>query len=325
MKDAPHADHADHADSPENWRDARLAQALRHMPDAQAKPGARTRHAVLQHAQNAVAGTPAKRGMVDAVRRWWRDWWGSAASGTRWSVALASLAVFGFMVILWQAQMGDMGGGVEDAGRDRVHSATRREVAETAVVAGAPAPAPTPAPESARAAAGPPAAASVLAQSKTARTHTPTPAAPPAAAPPPTLAKEPAADALPAAPARSEAMADAKLEQRARADAAAPLVVHVLSGKRQSRLSLEQSGELLAQLRALRYGPAPSLAAAVGMAAQEGMVVEVEGQERWVIAPDHVERHARVAKDSDAAMNRSAITPEQYAQLLRLVDALLSR
>lgn len=120
-------------------------------------------------------------------------------------------------------------------------------------------------------------------------------------------------------------MADAKLEQRARADAAAPLVVHVLSGKRQSRLSLEQSGELLAQLRALRYGPAPSLAAAVGMAAQEGMVVEVEGQERWVIAPDHVERHARVAKDSDAAMNRSAITPEQYAQLLRLVDALLSR
>ena len=339
MKDAAHADHADHTDLPQNWRDARLAQALRHMPDAQTQPDVRTRHAVLQHARNAVAGTPTKRGAVDAVRRWWRGWWGHTASGARWSVALASLAVFGFMVLLWQAQV------VE------IPVASRHEAAETAVVADG---SPAPAPESARASAAP-ATASVLAQSKT-RARVIAPVTPPAPAMPSTqqtspttvanptemasadaaassnavapipapalTAPAPVAAALPAAP----AMADAKLQQRARADEAVPPVVRILAGKRQSRLSLEQADELLAQLRALRYGTAPGgLAASVGAVAQEGMVVEMEGQERWVIAPDYVEHHSRVAKDGDAATNRSAITPEQYAQLLRLVNALLSR
>lgn len=141
----------------------------------------------------------------------------------------------------------------------------------------------------------------------------------------------PVAAALPAAP----AMAEAKLQQRARlADRVAAPVVRILAGKRQGRIDLEQAGELLGQLRALRYGTASGkLAAGVagvaGAAAQEVdaaevLVVEMEGQERWVIAPDYVEHHSRVAKDADAGMDRSAITPEQYTQLQRLVRALLS-
>lgn len=319
------ASHTDPADSPENWRDARLVQALRHMPDAKVQPSERTRLAVLQNARNAVAATPTRHGAVAALRRWWRGWWGHTASGARWSLALASLAVFGFMALLWQAQMVEIGGGggVKDVGP------TRDRTAETVVVADG-TPAPAPAPESAQASAAP-AAASVLAQSKTVRARVAAPAAPPLAAAPnptptPTLAAAPTGDALPAAPAMADAMADAKLQQRARADEAVTPVVRILAGKRQSRLSLEQADELLAQLRALRYGTAPGgLAASVGAVAQEGMVVEMEGQERWVIATDHVEHHSRVAKDGDAAMNRSAITPEQYAQLLRLVNALLSR
>lgn len=358
MKDEPHANHADDVDSPEYWRDARLAQALRHMPDAKAQPAARTRHAVLQHAREALAGTPKKRGAADALHRWLRGWWGSTASGARWSLALASLAVFGFMALLWQAQMVEMGergerGGVEDVGH------TREKAAETAVVAdGTPVPTPAPAPESTRAPAAP-AAASVLAQSKTARARVVVPVTPPAPAMPPvqqtsptTVAKleemvsadtkasanavappPPAlaapvpsvAAALPAAP----AMAEAKLQQRSRvAERATPLVVHILVGKRQGRIDLEQAGELLGQLRALRYGTASGeLAAGVaGAVAQEVelVVVEMEGQERWVIAPDYVEHHPRVAKDTDAGMDRSVITPAQYAQFQRLVRALLS-
>ncbi len=341
MKDTPHAD------LPENWRDARLAQALRHMPDADLQPGARTRHAVLQRAQNVMAATSTKGGAINALRRWLRDRWGQTASGARLSLVLASLAVFGCMVLLWQAQMAEMGA-VDDVGRGRDpgRSAATHEAVETTVVADA-SPPHAPAPESARASAAPPAAASVLAQSK-ARARAVVPAAPPAVAVAPSQQASPAAVANPVveavavememevasadaatganavAPA-ARAMAEAKLQQRARvADGAVPQIVRILAGKRQGRLSLEQSSELLAQLRALRYGTAPGLAAGVGMA-QEGMVVEMEGQERWVIAPDYVEHHSRVVKDADAGMGRSAITPEQYAQFVRLVNALLPR
>ncbi len=42
------------------WRDARLARALAHAPDALDAPAATTRAAILRHAHQAVAPVPVQ-------------------------------------------------------------------------------------------------------------------------------------------------------------------------------------------------------------------------------------------------------------------------
>lgn len=82
----------------EDLRDARLAQALQHMPDAHMQPSAQTRQAVLQEALRAAAPPPA------AVSRWWHAWLDPSDQRMPWSAALASLAVASFITVLWYGQ-----------------------------------------------------------------------------------------------------------------------------------------------------------------------------------------------------------------------------
>ena len=83
-----------------NLRDARLAQALQHMPDAHMQPDAQVRLAVLRHAQEAVAGGAAPAAKAPArLRRWWQP-----ASPTAWGGALASVLVASFITLMWYGQ-----------------------------------------------------------------------------------------------------------------------------------------------------------------------------------------------------------------------------
>lgn len=95
--------------SAENLRDARLAHALQHMPDAHMQPSAQTRHAVLQEAMRAAGAavsppptaptpSPSEKG------RWWHAWLGQPDGRVPWSAALASLAIVGFITVLWHGK-----------------------------------------------------------------------------------------------------------------------------------------------------------------------------------------------------------------------------
>ena len=83
-------------------RDARLAQALQHMPDAHMQPGSATRLAVLRAAQEAIAPTapPQKSGHESGWTRWFKS---SAASEHKipWATAITSVLIVGFVGVLW--------------------------------------------------------------------------------------------------------------------------------------------------------------------------------------------------------------------------------
>ena len=78
-------------------RDARLAQALRHMPDAHMQPNAQARLAVLKHAQQALTG--GANTAPPAARRWWQS-----TSPSAWGGALASVLVASFITLMWYGQ-----------------------------------------------------------------------------------------------------------------------------------------------------------------------------------------------------------------------------
>lgn len=84
-------------------RDARLARALEHAPDAHLRPDATTRAAVLAAARKAVepAGTEVPK------QGGWRSWFGASRGGRArmpWNAALASLLVAGFVTLLWRGE-----------------------------------------------------------------------------------------------------------------------------------------------------------------------------------------------------------------------------
>lgn len=87
---------------PENLRDARFAKALHHMPDAHMQASAQTRNAVLQEAMRAVDvatwPTPTFK------PHWWQVLLGKPEQRVRWSTALASLAIVGFITVLWHGK-----------------------------------------------------------------------------------------------------------------------------------------------------------------------------------------------------------------------------
>lgn len=78
-------------------RDARLAQALKHMPDAHMQPGSAARLAVLKRAQEAVAGEGSSAPV--AIRRWWKP-----TSPAAWGGTLASVLVASFTLMMWHGQ-----------------------------------------------------------------------------------------------------------------------------------------------------------------------------------------------------------------------------
>ena len=256
----------------ENLRDARLAQALQHMPDAHMQPSAQTRHAVLQEALRAAgAPSPAEK------RRWWHAWLGQPGHRVPWSAAVASLAVVGFITVLWY-------------GQDVPDAVPERRVA----------PVPSP-PQPLSPAPASPAVANADKRKDSISTAKVAELA--------EVARPQAREAVALGAAgsldRSEAKALAQLNTR--------LVVTMTQGSVTRSVSPGAVTTLLNVLRGLTYGPVPDLTH--WEASNADVVVEIAGQERWVIAPDAVHYQSLAAPGKTAT---SDITPAQYADLRRL-------
>ena len=339
---------------PDTLRDARLAHALRHMPDAHMQPSAQSRSAVLQEAMRAVGGASPAQPVQPPVaqRRWWHAWLGQPGQRVPWGAAVASLAVFGFITVMWYGQE------VPDAAPQRspvvqhpVQAEAKKEAsADTRVEAPVEA-----VPNAAAGAATPRAALPARALAKPSL-----PAAPQVAPPAPSAPSV-------AAPAAAVAVADApqadvQLERRSKALQAevavapakaladtGPVWVLTIDGV-QRRIGAAQAQHLLAQLRGLAYGPvtaaAPSQAAnqaqehGVGRVraqqADTAIRLESAGQEQWLITPGAVTHYlsdsgarsdaSAPSRDAPLAQTgaplRSSITPAQYAALRGLAVAL---
>lgn len=269
--------HPQSPSSAENLRDARLAHALQHMPDAHMQPTAQTRHAVLQEALR-VANTPSPT----EKRRWWHAWLGQPGQRVPWSAALASLAIVGFITVLWYGQ----------------------DVPDAALPSAPAAPAPQASPAVAQADAETvfPATGSA---SKTKPAELAKDARP--------QARE--AEALGAieraAPRPAPAMAAAPASDKALVDVS-PILTITLGDVTRS-VAPEKAQALLNLLRGLPYAAVPDVTHRE--ASNADLVVEIAGQERWVIAPDAVRYLPLTAR---AKGGSSDITPAQYADLRRL-------
>lgn len=339
---------------PDTLRDARLAHALRHMPDAHMQPSAQTRSAVLQEAMRAVGAVntgfsaqQAQSPTPTGPHRWWHAWLGQPGQRVPWGAAVASLAVFGFITVMWYGQE------VPDAAPQR--SPVAQHPAQADAQKGASAEAQTDAPIEAVPKA--PAAATVTATATVTTNKVakaPSPPAPSVAAPAP---------APPVAPAVAEApQADVHLERRSKAMQAevaaapakaladaGPVWVLTIDGV-QHRVGAEQAQNLVAQLRGLAYGPVTATAqsqaanqtqgdGAGGARVQQAdaaIRLESAGQEHWRITPGEVTHYlpdsgarSDASTPSRGALSaqtgaplRSSITPAQYAALRSLAMAL---
>jgi hypothetical protein len=90
------------ANASEGLRDARLVQALRHMPDAHLQPDPQTRHAVLQAAFAAVAmSQPTKS---SRWRTLWQGLIGQPGHRMPLTGAVASVLVASFITLMWYEQ-----------------------------------------------------------------------------------------------------------------------------------------------------------------------------------------------------------------------------
>lgn len=315
-------------------RDARLAKALQHMPDAHMQPSAQTRSAVLQEAMRAVGSTtPAQPAQPPAVqRRWWHAWLGQPGHRVPWAAAVASVAVFGFITVMWYGQ------DVPDAAPER-SVVTLNTVGDKAELA-APA---TAEPRAKKAADAPRTAAAAsarlerrskavqaeLAVADRAQARGATEEAVGAASV--QAARAPAA-AAPSPPPSAVAMAGAVA--KARSDAAPVWQLTIGNAKR--TIHPEQAQSLLTQLRGLVYGAVSAPSQASDRSA-DAIRLELAGQESWVITPGHVTHYlaASAGAGAGAAANaqgvvqanadtpqRSSITPAQYAALRRLAMEL---
>lgn len=82
-----------------HWQDARLKKALEQAPDAQAKPAAATRDAILKAAHDAVAPAPT----TPPPAPWWKRALNAlfGSSHMPWNAAFATLLVASFIGLLW--------------------------------------------------------------------------------------------------------------------------------------------------------------------------------------------------------------------------------
>ena len=294
-------------------RDARLAQALRHMPDAHMQPSAEARLAVLKHAQQALSG--GANTAPPAARRWWQS-----TSPSAWGGALASVLVASFITLMWYDQP------VPDVNPEGLPAA------QEATVPAAP-------PAIAKPARPVPPEPFLAEKKREARTVPPQPpqsivaAAPaPAFAPPVVAPAAPAAPApfvaAPHAPAPSKEIAVAATRagasvademQRNRADVSSSAGATVLQDGKTSRLSHNQAQALLGVLRALPYGVTnANLQQATDKPAFT--VRSVQG-ELWVVSPRRVQFQpaqfsAGAAQSPQPA--ESPITDAQWQQLRSL-------
>lgn len=87
-------------------RDARLAKALEHMPDAHMQASAQARAAVLHAAQEAVDKKTIARPAT--LSHWWQSIWttiaGSSGNRMPWNAAFATVLVASFITVLWQGK-----------------------------------------------------------------------------------------------------------------------------------------------------------------------------------------------------------------------------
>ncbi len=354
MTDQPKHPVAGDADRDGVAHDARLAQALRHMPDAHMQPRAQTRQAVLQAALQAAKATQSEPTPAPMSQgRWWHRWVGQpgeAHHGIPWSAALVSVLVVGFVAVLWQGQE------VLDAEPD--HALSPRSAAEQSKTAAKPmVQAPTPAPGAADAPKDNAEKKSdaVLARSSALRQKAETPAAAPlantatlpnaatAAVPKPEperkLAASPAAAPVATTGgARADAPeSDLYLERRSKS-MQAEVAPRDRSQAREARSTLRltlgdvrhsvqpaQAQKLINLLRDLPYGPASAPLQSVDVQGDR-IQLEWEGQEIWVITPGYathrlVESGAGGGSGADpgTAAWVSTITPAQYAALRSLV------
>jgi hypothetical protein len=262
-------------------RDARLAQALRHMPDADMQPRAQTRQAVLHAALQAAGAGQAAR--PSAQRHWWHRWVGQSEKprhSVPWSAALASVLVVGFVAVLWQGQE------VPDAEPDRAQPQRSAAVQpDTAATPTLQVPAPAPVVADALKDKAKKKNDAVLGRTNAPRQEAVAPAAVVAEiaqaqrrldAPAANMATLPAAavdrtasvaDTAAQAPAPSAAPARSRAEERVAAsramvaEATAPVDVVLTVGAEQTTVPLAQAGALLAQLRGLPFAAAPLAAA----------------------------------------------------------------
>ncbi|MET4578652.1 hypothetical protein [Ottowia thiooxydans] len=89
-------------DSP-GLRDARLAKALEHAPDAHMHPDAAIRASILNAAGAAVKPVPSQKPKSGGWWSWWRGE-GEQRSRMPWNAALASVLVAGFVTLMWQGE-----------------------------------------------------------------------------------------------------------------------------------------------------------------------------------------------------------------------------
>lgn len=368
---------------PENLRDARLAHALQHMPDAHMQPSPQTRSAVLQEALRAAsaaintAPTPL-RSPPAVTNPWWHGWLGQPGHRVPWSAAFASLAVVGFITVLWH------GKDVPDAAPERaLESGTvaQRKIEADASTDTANVPnasmagrkvAASPPPIAPLTLPPPPSAA--VAATTAAKQAAPAEALADAAAPATTTANTAAPAPASAAEANTDSRADsvskaksAELSKVARPQArevvalgesagaravasaappappsapalaaapamtqsyASPTVTIAQSNVKRS-VPLEQAQALLSLLRGLTYGTTSAWPKRLESDANRtDWVVEISGQERWMIAPGNVRYQPLSARAKGAlavtgdGVLTSDITSAQYAQLQRLVAEL---
>lgn len=306
-------------------RDARLAQALRHMPDAHMQPSAEARLAVLKHAHEALTG--GANTAPPAARRWWQS-----TSPSAWGGALASVLVASFITLMWYGQP------VPDANPEGL-PVTEQEISATAPAtptadAAKAAPAPlrqAPAAEMKRETAPrllpPPLPVKEMAAPPVA-VQVPQPAliapAPPA---PATVAKSQAADSALALPSAETAAAPpmaaiAGRMQRNRADSLSAATVTVTQDGRSTRLGVGAATALLAALRALPYeGTANTLQVA---ADSPVFTVQSAQGEVWAISPQrvvlrHTQSNAEAKQIPQATV--STITDAQWQELRGLAQA----
>ena len=281
----------------ENLRDARLAHALQHMPDAHMQPSAQTRHAVLQEALRAAGVKGHKKS------RWWHAWLGQPGQRVPWSAAVASLAVVCFITVLWYGQ--DVPDAAPERSKEGTAPAPERKVASVPSSQPlSPAPA-APAVANADKRKDSISKAKVAELAEVARPQA-REAVALGAAPAPTQS-----DASP--PQRSAAGSLDRSEAKALAQLNTRPVVTMTQGSVTRSVSPGAVTTLLNVLRGLTYGPVPDLP--YREASNADLVVEIAGQERWVIAPDAVHYQSLAAPARTAT---SDITPAQYADLRRL-------
>jgi hypothetical protein len=320
--------------SQEPLRDARLAMAWQHMPDAHMLPSDSTRQSVLQAGKQAVK-TPGTVGL------WWQRLMRKPHHRAQWTTAVASVLVASFITVMWygtntpeaspdEAQVADQ------SKESRVESTANRAATPATKPAQAPAkqaktaPIDTqadeaevaaPAKESVAAgpAAAPPPPATTAAPSESmtgneAALARSAPATSPATAPAPAPAPM-VAPAAAKANAAGPSMADISTLERKKGDATAASALVVTLDGQPAKISAQQASQLLAALHALPYESFDETAHQ--STKQVTLTVQTKIGEVWRVAPDRVE--ARSASTAPALVIH--INPEQYQLLRRLAGS----